>query len=150
MLTQINSDIWFCLWKRPWFTEERCHPRFQAKMVLQQLTASWNSEGHRCACCETDSCSTNSDHRKDRGDSNGAGRMPGEEERWSSLPAACDHARQVVEKVVEVPQVGSTTQGTVREEHVQGETKREENPPQVVQQAQHRSFIIAPNVTLGF
>ena len=45
--------------------------------------------------------------------------------------------RQVVEKVVEVPQVGSTTQGSVREEHVEGETKREEHPAQVVQQARH-------------
>ena len=44
---------------------------------------------------------------------------------------------QVVEKVVEVPQVGSTTQGSVREEHVEGETKREEHPAQVVQQARH-------------
>ena len=52
---------------------------------------------------------------------------------------------------MEVPQVGSTTQGTVREEHVQGETKREENPPQVVQQAEHRSiFHRFPHVTLGF
>ena len=44
-------------------------------------------------------------------------------------------SRKVVEKVVEVPQVGSTTQGSVREEHVEGETKREEHPAQVVQQA---------------
>ena len=47
-------------------------------------------------------------------------------------------ASQVVEKVVEVPQVGSTTQGSVREEHVEGETKREEHPAQVVQQAGYR------------
>jgi hypothetical protein len=39
--------------------------------------------------------------------------------------------------VVEAPQVGSTTQGSVREEHVEGETKREEHPAQVVQQARH-------------
>ena len=43
---------------------------------------------------------------------------------------------QVVEKVVEVPQEGSTTQGSLREEHVPTETKREEAPAQVVQQAE--------------
>ena len=47
---------------------------------------------------------------------------------------------QVVEKVVEVPKVGQTTQGSVREEHVQMETRREEHPAEVVQQ-----FLVGPD-----
>lgn len=44
---------------------------------------------------------------------------------------------QTVEKVVEVPMVGQTTQGTTREVDIPLAPRREEHPPQVVQQARH-------------